>query len=81
MAHPISILQSLTHEAAKLKRAVEMPTDFSLENSISRISGEDKRMFLDFVSRMLKWQPKDRSTAKDLLNHPWLRMDFSETNA
>ncbi|KAK3061393.1 hypothetical protein LTS18_006357, partial [Coniosporium uncinatum] len=62
----------------KLKPAIEIPTKISLESSITRISGEDKRMFLDFVGRMLKWQPKDRSTAKDLLNDPWLRADFSD---
>ena len=75
---PLTMLQWLTREAGKLKPTVEIPTDFNLKNSISKISGEDKRMFLDFVSRMLKWQPKDRGTAKDLLNDPWLSADFSE---
>jgi hypothetical protein len=57
---------------------MEIPTKFSLENSISKISGEDKRMFLTFVKRMLKWEPKDRSTAQDLLDDPWLRAEFPE---
>lgn len=70
------MLQSLTPEVGKSKSATKIPTNFSLENSITKISGEDKRMFLEFVSRMLKWQPKDRSTAKDLLNDPWLTADF-----
>jgi hypothetical protein len=57
---------------------MEIPTKFSLENSISKISGEDKRMFLTFVKRMLKWEPKHRSTAQDLLDDPWLRAEFPE---
>lgn len=76
-SHIVTMPQSLTAEAAKLMPAMEIPTNFSLENSITKIGGEDKKMFLDFVSRMLKWRPRDRSTAKDLLNDPWLRADFS----
>lgn len=59
---------------------MEVPTKFSLENSINKISGEDKRMFLKFVKRMLIWQPKDRSTARDLLDDPWLTASFPEEN-
>ncbi|KAL5339543.1 kinase-like domain-containing protein [Aspergillus crustosus] len=28
--------------------------------------------FIDFISRMLRWRPEDRTTAQDLLSHPWL---------
>ncbi|KAJ0416500.1 kinase-like domain-containing protein [Aspergillus carlsbadensis] len=28
--------------------------------------------FIDFISKMLRWRPEDRSTAEDLLSHPWL---------
>ncbi|KAJ5232547.1 protein kinase [Penicillium chermesinum] len=28
--------------------------------------------FVDFVSGMLRWRPEDRTTAEDLLSHPWL---------
>ncbi|GES62191.1 protein kinase domain protein [Aspergillus terreus] len=28
--------------------------------------------FIDLISRMLRWRPEDRTTAKDLLSHPWL---------
>ncbi|EON64188.1 hypothetical protein W97_03418 [Coniosporium apollinis CBS 100218] len=65
---------------AKLKPPVDIPADFSLENSLSKINGEDKRMFLDFVRKMLKWRPEDRSMAKDLLKDPWLCADFPEEN-
>jgi len=29
-------------------------------------------LFVDFISRMLRWRPEDRTTADDLLSHPWL---------
>ncbi|PIG81996.1 protein kinase domain protein [Aspergillus arachidicola] len=28
--------------------------------------------FVDFISRMLRWRPEDRTTPDDLLSHPWL---------
>lgn len=67
-------------ETGKLKGTDLTPQIFSLESSISKIDGQDKRMFLAFVSRMLTWQPEDRSTAKELLSDPWLRADFPGEN-
>ena len=75
-----SISCLLTRETGKLKGTGLTSQIFSLESSISKIDGEDKRMFLKFVSRMLTWQPEDRSTAKELLSDPWLRADFSGEN-
>ncbi|RAH81779.1 kinase-like protein [Aspergillus japonicus CBS 114.51] len=34
--------------------------------------GKDTRLFLDFVGRMLRWEPKDWATARELYNDPWL---------
>jgi serine/threonine-protein kinase SRPK3 len=68
----------LTPVAGGPNAATVIPTKFSLEGSISKISGEDKTMFMKFVRRMLTWEPKDRSTAKELLDDPWLKMEFSE---
>ena len=67
---------SFTRDTGNLKGSDAAPHNFSFESSVGKIGGEDKRMFLEFVSRMLKWQPGDRSTAKDLLDHPWLRARF-----
>ena len=75
-----SILCLFTHETGKLKSSDLTSQSFSLENSISKIDGEDKRMFLKFVSRMLTWQSEDRSTTKNLLSDSWLRTEFSEEN-
>jgi serine/threonine-protein kinase SRPK3 len=40
--------------------------------------GDDKKMFIKFVKRMLKWEPEERSTAKELLGDPWLYAEFEE---
>lgn len=72
-----SILCVFTRETGKFKGTDLTPQDFSLESSINKTHGQNKRMFLAFVSRMLTWQPEDRSTAKELLSDPWLGADFS----
>lgn len=28
----------------------------------------------DFLGQMLKWEPKDRPTAQQMLSHPWFKM-------
>jgi len=47
----------------------------SFEDTISNLTGEDKAMFIRFAKRMMTWEPEDRSSAKDLLNDPWLHTD------
>jgi serine/threonine-protein kinase SRPK3 len=42
------------------------------------MNGEEKRMFIRFAKKMIQWDPEERSTAKELLNDPWLYTDFSE---
>ncbi|GES61291.1 kinase-like protein [Aspergillus terreus] len=54
------------------------PAIFNFDNVISKIDGEEKRMFIEFVKRMLKWRPEERSTAKELLQDPWLYTDFDD---
>lgn len=49
-----------------------IPTDVRLEDSVLSLEGEDKRLFLDFMKKMLQWLPEDRKTAKELLGDPWL---------
>ncbi|MCJ1253125.1 hypothetical protein MMC24_000932 [Lignoscripta atroalba] len=49
-----------------------VPTDVRLEDSVLSLEGEDKRLFLDFVKKMLQWLPEDRKSAKELLEDPWL---------
>lgn len=37
------------------------------------LEGEEKSEFLSFISNMLQWRPEDRASARELLQHPWLR--------
>ncbi|PWY94166.1 hypothetical protein BO94DRAFT_459068, partial [Aspergillus sclerotioniger CBS 115572] len=54
------------------------PLNFTFENSLRNIHNEDKRMFIEFVQRMIKWHLDERSTAKELLQDPWLYADFDD---
>ena len=47
---------------------------FNLSNLTPFVHGEDKRLFLGFVGKMLRWEPEDRATAKELYNDPWLNV-------
>lgn len=48
------------------------PRYSGLDDTITMLSGDDKRNFLRFIARMLEWLPEDRATAKELLADPWL---------
>lgn len=45
----------------------------SLETLESRLSGQEKELFLGFIRSMLRWLPEERKTARQLLEDPWLR--------
>ena len=75
---PESVSYLLIYETGELKGLNFTPQNFNLESSVTKIEGQDKRIFLAFVRRMLTWQPEDRSTAKELLSDPWLGADFPE---
>ncbi|KAI8673051.1 Protein kinase domain-containing protein [Fusarium sp. Ph1] len=55
-----------------------IPTDFTLEKSITCMSEEEKTSFLHFVKRMLTWCLEERSSAKELLDDPWMYEDFPQ---
>jgi serine/threonine-protein kinase SRPK3 len=38
-----------------------------------RLKDAESRSLSSFLESMLRWKPKDRVSARDLLNHPWLR--------
>jgi len=52
-----------------------IPRDLRFAETVTLFQGEEKQQFLDFVSRMLQWQPEKRSTAKDLLEDPFLQLE------
>ncbi|KAL8745942.1 MAG: hypothetical protein Q9190_001969 [Brigantiaea leucoxantha] len=45
---------------------------FTFSDLTPFLQGEDKRLFIEFASKMLKWLPEERSSAKDLYSDPWL---------
>ncbi|KFY02011.1 hypothetical protein O988_02397 [Pseudogymnoascus sp. VKM F-3808] len=48
------------------------PETFMFETQTSSLQGEDKKLFIQFAKRMLKWVPEERATAKELYEDPWL---------
>jgi serine/threonine-protein kinase SRPK3 len=62
----------------ELKDPDRIPYDFNFENTINCMSGEEKLRFIQFIRRMVKWSPEERSTARELLEDPWLHEDFSQ---
>jgi hypothetical protein len=46
--------------------------EFTFSNLTPFLQGEDKRLFPQFVRKMLQWEPKQRSTEAELYNDPWL---------
>lgn len=52
---------------------IPIPQGLTLERSEENLDGEKKEEFLLFVKCMLQWRPDDRWTAKQLLEHSWMR--------
>ncbi|PKY09072.1 kinase-like protein [Aspergillus campestris IBT 28561] len=46
--------------------------DMSLEDSEEYLAGENKETFLRFMRKMLRWDPEERQSARELLTDPWL---------
>jgi serine/threonine protein kinase len=38
-----------------------------------RLKDSEARLLTDFLEPMLRWKPKDRLSAREMLNHPWLK--------
>lgn len=73
LIHPTSRpLLSLIITIGDWKGLAEIPGT-SLEESEENLDGKDKKQFLEFMRKMLKWRPEERSSAKELLQDTWLR--------
>ncbi|KAI9677025.1 MAG: hypothetical protein M1817_006864 [Caeruleum heppii] len=58
-------------EAGRWKGEPELP-QLSLEDAEEKLEGPKKTAFLNFMRSMLTWLPRERKTAKELLEDPWL---------
>lgn len=52
----------------------------SLADEETKLEGEDKAEFLRFIGRMLRWNPKDRPSARELAEDPWTRSLSDESD-
>ncbi|KAL8902812.1 MAG: hypothetical protein Q9207_004360 [Kuettlingeria erythrocarpa] len=60
--------------------------DFKVESlkpylAVSYLSDEGKDDFLDFFQSMIKLLPRERLTAQELLDHPWLNTEYGTRSA
>ncbi|MCJ1478352.1 hypothetical protein MMC13_007030 [Lambiella insularis] len=62
-----------TAEGKPLQRDRSAKKGSTIESCLTSFTGADKRLFLEFVRRMLRWMPEDRATAAELLQDPWLK--------
>ncbi|KAF2807179.1 kinase-like protein [Mytilinidion resinicola] len=46
--------------------------DYSLEDCEVYLEGDNKRLFMSFMRKMLQWEPEKRATALKLLQDEWL---------
>jgi len=49
----------------------EIP-DYSLEDCEVYLEGDNKRLFMSFMRKMLPWEPEKRPTALEMLQDEWL---------
>lgn len=52
--------------------------DISLETAECRLEGEEKKLFLTFMRKMLQWRPEDRGNCNEVFFDEWLLADLIE---
>ncbi|KAJ7151047.1 kinase-like domain-containing protein [Mycena filopes] len=60
-------------EQGEWQGGVPVPPHVPLEQLETNLEGADKKLFLEFMSKMLQWEPQNRQTPKQLLEDPWLK--------
>ncbi|KAG6847351.1 hypothetical protein H0H93_008707 [Arthromyces matolae] len=71
-----SLRSKFFDEQGEFNAGIEIPPRISLaelETTLKDQDLEDRELFLRFLAKMLQWDPKDRSTAKELLQDEWLK--------
>ncbi|KAL5882765.1 hypothetical protein ACKVWC_001770 [Pyricularia oryzae] len=55
------------------------PSTFTLESMLPRpLQGEKAVLFLDFMNKILRWEPEERLDAASALKHPWAHRHSTE---
>lgn len=65
----------LTHQAGCWTNSAPIP-DISLEQMEQRLEGEEKRLLIAFIKKMLWWDPEQRENSEDLYVDEWLLADL-----
>ncbi|KAJ5569564.1 kinase-like protein [Penicillium hispanicum] len=63
--------QEYWNEIGHWKGNARIP-DWSLEDLEGYLEGDNKVLFMQFMRKMLRWDPDERQTARELLMDPWL---------
>ncbi|KAG5930109.1 hypothetical protein E4U53_002301 [Claviceps sorghi] len=68
------VYSRLYDDQASFKHPELIPDEnFNFSHKTTMLDGRDKILFIQFAKRMLCWVPEERSTAKELLDDPWLK--------
>jgi serine/threonine protein kinase len=59
--------------SGEFQAGIEGPPAVSLDQLETNLEGSDRKLFLQFMSKMLQWDPQNRQTAKQLLEDQWLK--------
>ncbi|OAA43706.1 serine threonine protein kinase, CMGC group [Metarhizium rileyi] len=54
---------------------IPLPSPAPLEKIESSLEGEARELFLRFMRKMLQWEARNRSSAKELLQDEWIRIN------
>lgn len=59
-------------EEGLIQRPDLVPANFNFEGEETCLKGNDQRLFLEFMRKMLRWLPEERWSARKLYDDPWL---------
>lgn len=52
-----------------------IPKNATFEDKVKHLQGRQKTEFIAFLRRVVRWDPKDRPTVKQMLDDAWLQPD------
>lgn len=59
-------------------RCLNPVLSMSWEDSERNLEGSNKKDFLDFIRKMVRWTPESRASPSELLEDPWLLGEVEE---